>query len=145
MSWDTTLAMVQPKANVPPSERLADTIRVHIERARRATARDGELEQMVKRVPVPSFFVVGVVLGIMFAMTVVTLFPRSARAASPTMPVQVAATVASDSPRVLVVARPLEVPFVAAAPPEKCPAPRGRVLVRRRAPVRADTIFSNAL
>jgi hypothetical protein len=141
MSWDTTLAMHHSRVSVRTSSRLADTLRVHIDRARRATARDGELEQMVKRVPVPSFFVFGVVMGIVLAMTVVTLLPRNARAA--TLPAHAAASVVSVSPRVLLVDHPLEMPSVAAQ--AKAPAPRARVVVRRRAAVRADAIMSAAL
>jgi hypothetical protein len=137
MSWDT-VAMLHSRVSVgsTASQRLADTIRVHLDRARRSKEA-AEIERIASRVPTPSFFVIGIALGVALAMSVVTLLPRSASAAQRPQP----AIAVVDGARVLVIDRPIERP--------RAPAPsiRSRPIVHRarRAPVRADAIMSAAL
>ncbi|HEY8077402.1 MAG TPA: hypothetical protein VIF62_24920 [Labilithrix sp.] len=138
MSWDDhTQPMFHvtrtTRPSMPTTRRLALTLRTHIERARVAAQR-ADVERMVRRVPPPSFFAIGVLLGVMLAMTVITASPRANAATAQKLPT--AAT--SLAPHVLFVDRPGEHTRAVSAP-------RMRFVATRARAQKADAIFAAAL
>jgi hypothetical protein len=148
MSWDTQVEVpvrVREASAPPPSGRLSDTVRVHIEQARRAARADGGYARLALRLPVPSFFAIGVALGVLFALLFATAMPRAASAAT-----RRAATAHAEGARVFILDRPtLRERATPAAPATKHVALRARTTASptapRRLPVRTDAILDNAL